>query len=323
MKVSVLITTYNQEGFIAQAVESALMQTGEFPYEIVIGEDASTDGTRVIVKEFAEKYPEKIRLLLNDIETAEHDRARGLGGKTGFANTFQACRGEYIALLDGDDYWTDPRKLQKQLDFLERHSECRICFHDVMVSYEDGSEPARRMCSADQQEISTFDDLIKGNFIPTCSALLRRSFDQLPAWFHEMPTGDWVVHLLHAEHGKIGYINEVMATYRLHQKGFWSQQDYVTSLEREMKVYEDFKRHFGSEHRDAISREMSERFLRLAGEWTTRGDLAKARTFARQSLRERLGSGRAPSRDLSATILRLYLPALHKALSNLKRNPSN
>lgn len=318
MKVSVLITTYNQEAFIAQALESVLAQSVDFPYEILIGEDASTDRTREIVEQFATKYPDTIRVLLADPTIAERDRARGIGGKTNFMMGFAACRGEYIALLDGDDYWTDPYKLQKQLDFLSRHPECNGCFHDVMVCYEDGSAPAHRMCGPDQKEISTVEDLLKGNFISTCSVVFRKMFGELPAWFYDMPTGDWPLHVLSAEYGKLGYINQVMATYRLHRKGFWSQQDYLMSLEKEMKIYKAFRDHFGSRYKAIISKEMSERFLRLAGECMQRGDKAAAKSFARQGLAERLRNAHLPSRNLSVTLLRLYLPALHKALGTLR-----
>src|SRR6266478_2690508 len=123
MKVSVLMTTYNQEAFIAQAIDSILMQEVGFDYEIIVGEDASSDRTREIVLEFQKRHPNQIRVLLRDPIDAERDRAAGVGGKRGFVNGLQACQGKYIALLDGDDYWTDIHKLQKQVDFLESHPD--------------------------------------------------------------------------------------------------------------------------------------------------------------------------------------------------------
>lgn len=113
MKVSVLMITYNHEKFIAQAIDSILMQQVNFDYEIVIGEDCSTDGTRAIVIQYQKEYPDKIRLLLPE---------ENLGMHKNFVQTFRACQGEYIALLEGDDYWTSPRKLQKQVDFFRLSS---------------------------------------------------------------------------------------------------------------------------------------------------------------------------------------------------------
>src|SRR3954451_4471341 len=108
MKVSALIITYNQEKFIEQAVRSALMQRVNFPYEIVVGEDCSTDGTREIVKRLADENPGRIRA---------HFRDRNLGMHMNHRATFAACTGKYVAMLEGDDYWTDPLKLQKQVNF--------------------------------------------------------------------------------------------------------------------------------------------------------------------------------------------------------------
>src|SRR6266446_6957695 len=136
MKVSVLVITYNQEDYISQALDSALMQQVDFDYEIVIGEDASDDRTREIVLDYQRRYADRIRLFLRDPATAEADRARGFGGKTNFVETFNACRGEYVALLDGDDYWISPHKLKKQVDFLDKHPESALCCHPALIIFE-------------------------------------------------------------------------------------------------------------------------------------------------------------------------------------------
>jgi len=137
-KVSILVTTYNQEHLITQAIDSILTQQVNFPIEIVIGEDASSDRTREIVVELGKQHPDKIRVLLRDPEVAERDRRIRLAGKINYLTALRACRGEYIAILDGDDYFTSPHKLQRQVDFLDTHRECVICFHNVLAVYEDG-----------------------------------------------------------------------------------------------------------------------------------------------------------------------------------------
>src|SRR4051794_3890726 len=120
MKVSVCMITYNHERFIEQAVASALTQATSFEYEIVIGEDCSTDRTRNILIELQRANPDKIRLLL-----PEHN----LGAQRNFVQTLDMCRGQYIAYLEGDDYWTSSAKLQQQVDFLDQHADFAICFH--------------------------------------------------------------------------------------------------------------------------------------------------------------------------------------------------
>ena len=125
-------------------------------------------------------------------------------------------------MLEGDDYWTDPLKLQKQVEFLQARPECTVCFHNAEMVYEDHSQEPRNFCPSGQKEISGLEDILKKDFIATCSVMYRRGVvPQLPEWFHLAPTGDWPLLLLHAEKGKIGYIDEVMGVRRVHSTGAW------------------------------------------------------------------------------------------------------
>ena len=127
MNVSVLIITYNHARVIADAIDSALGQVTSFPYEIVVSEDCSTDGTREIVEQYERRHPEHIHVLYS---------ARNLGGTENFVDAYRVCRGEYVALLEGDDYWTSPSKLEKQVAFLSRRPECSMCVHPVTEVHE-------------------------------------------------------------------------------------------------------------------------------------------------------------------------------------------
>src|SRR3989442_14564986 len=127
MKLSVCLITYNHERFITQALESALAQKTNFEFEIVVGEDCSADHTRQILVEYQQRYPNTIRWMLP---------GKNLGPNRNFARTLQAWRGQYIALLEGDDYWIFPRKLQEQGNFLDWHAECAIYFHALRVFQE-------------------------------------------------------------------------------------------------------------------------------------------------------------------------------------------
>jgi len=159
--VSILMITFNQEKFIAQAIESVLMQRVNFKYEIVIGEDCSTDRTRDIVLEYQEKYSDRIKLLL---------QGKNAGMHKNFVDTYYACMGKYIALLEGDDYWTDPYKLQKQVDFLEKNPDFAICFHNMQIIYED--EPhLNRISNIKQKEITNIKTLARGNYVYTASCI--------------------------------------------------------------------------------------------------------------------------------------------------------
>ena len=188
MMVSVCITTYNHEQFIAQALDGVLSQQTNFDYEILLGEDQSSDRTREIAKEYAARHPERIRLFLHDYP---HDYQRN-GGAKNFVHNIKNARGKYIALLDGDDYWTSPQKLQKQVDLLEAHPECSGCFHNVLMDHEGAPEKNRLFHMAPLAKRYFGLKISSDPFIPIFSTIFRASmFGEFPDWYSEMPMGDW------------------------------------------------------------------------------------------------------------------------------------
>lgn len=310
MKVSILMTTYNQEGFVAQAIDSILMQDTSFSYEIVICEDASSDGTRGIVSGFQKRHPDKIRLLLRDEVEAERDRVAGIGGKGGFVNGLMACKGEYVALLDGDDYWTDPKKLQKQIDFLQAHDECVICFHNATILSEAGKEAAL-FCPPDQKETSTLEDLLAGNFMFSGSVVFRRGlFDELPEWFKTTRTGDWALHAINAKYGKIGYLNEVMATYRVHSGGFWSLEKSADQLISGIELLDRLNAHFGFKYDREIKASQGKYYEELSDIRQQEGDLNGAKSFLAKRLKVDFSNSRIPNKYFLLKFFRLQVRAI-------------
>jgi glycosyltransferase involved in cell wall biosynthesis len=213
-KVSVFMMAYNHAPYVAQALDSALAQKTEFPVEIVIGEDNSTDGTRSIVKDYVQRYPTRIRALLHETNIGAHRNQIAV---------FEACKGEYLALLEGDDYWTDPLKLQKQVSFLDKNPDYALCFHNVLVLQNEATEGILYNQST-QSTTTTSLDLAIRNYIATVSCMLRRSFPTMPEWFERAPAGDYSLHMMHARYGKIGYLPEVMAVYREHEQSSWQSK---------------------------------------------------------------------------------------------------
>jgi glycosyltransferase involved in cell wall biosynthesis len=215
--VSIWMTTYNHEAFIAQAIEGVLMQQTNFPYEIVIGEDCSTDRTREIVLGYKKQYPEKIRLFLPD---------RNLGMKPMFEASYSLCSGRYIAWLDGDDYWTDPLKLQKQVDFMEANPDFVLCFHNIKYLYQARSTEydfAGPSCKEADNTLSLKHILNNHNHIFALTVLHRNVLGKsLPDWFYTLPYPDWGFYFLLVEHGRIKYLDEVMGVYRVHKQGSYS-----------------------------------------------------------------------------------------------------
>ncbi|HZT60174.1 MAG TPA: glycosyltransferase [Pyrinomonadaceae bacterium] len=313
MKVSVAVVTYNHEKYISRAVESALMQEADFDYEIVVGEDCSTDRTRDILIELQRRNPDRVRLLL-------HERNGGDGGKRNFVETYRAFRGEYIALLDGDDYWTSPHKLRRQVEFLDGHREYSECFHNVLLCHEDGSEPPRELYPRGQKELSTVEDLLKGNNISSCSVMFRRGlFGELPAWFTDLEVGDWPLHILNAERGPVGYLDELMAVYRFHGGGTWVSRDYPQRLKLMMKTLEVINRHFNYRYQGIIRATVSDYCYELATIYEHEGNVAEARAYTRRCVIGRIRSRRVPENYLLVSLLRLYAPNLYKPLRGLSR----
>lgn len=207
-KVSCHIITYNQESFIAQCIDGVLNQQTNFPIEIVIGDDNSTDRTREIVLDYARRYPDIIKLNLRGV------RGSGIPGKENFMTTFEMCDGEYISLCDGDDYWTDPLKLQKQVDFLEANPDYVLTFHKADILTPEGNfmEDFITVVPDGYEDIETLARL--GNYIHTPTVVFRNVIKELPLEFHDSPIGDYFLYMILAEHGKIKYFDNVMAVYR-------------------------------------------------------------------------------------------------------------
>ncbi|MEE2771243.1 MAG: glycosyltransferase, partial [Bacteroidota bacterium] len=204
--VSVFMLAYNQEKYIAQAIDGVLMQRTDFPVELVIGEDHSTDVTRGICKSYAAKHPVKIKLLLNE---------NNLGLGKNYVRTYSECTGKYIAICDGDDYWIDPLKLQKQVDFLESQPDFEIVFTNNCNIYPSGINNVRDLSGLPGE--GCFEDLIFQNYIASVTAMFRNRplSESMKSWMRELPYGDWPTYLwILKDGGKIGRIDEVTAVYR-------------------------------------------------------------------------------------------------------------
>ena len=284
--VSVNMITYNHEPYIAQAIEGVLIQKTDFPIELVIGEDCSTDRTRKIVLDYQKKYPEMIRVI-----TAKEN----VGMQKNGLRTSKACRGKYIAFCEGDDYWTDPNKLQKQVDFLESHPECVICFHNVNIIYDSKRDkkshpfyvqgPSLNFTHRVPKPITTLSDLLNGNFIHTPSVMFRAQlFEEFPDWFYRADIGDWPLHVLNAQHGNMGYIDEVMAAYRVHSGGTWSSRSRVEVLDALIHTAELIKESLSFENRKIINNTIYRWYMEAIEILRHDKELRRASSYAKKCL---------------------------------------
>lgn len=258
IKVTIICLTFNHANFIRQALDGFVMQKANFPFEVLIHDDASTDGTADIIREYEEKFPD----IIKPICQKENQFSRiGLQLLTQYI--FPRVQGEYVAMCEGDDYWTDPLKLQKQVDFLDAHPDFTICFHPVKVLWEDQPEREEIFPASSSQKTFTAEDLIKGNFIQTNSVLYRWVFpekESLDIWPDNILPGDWFLHLIHAKHGKIGMLDDVMAVYRRHPGGIWQGARTLKYGDKENHFYDAVDRLFDYKYHDIVE-EVREVFL--------------------------------------------------------------
>ncbi|MFW6116142.1 MAG: glycosyltransferase [bacterium] len=299
MKVSVMMVTYNHAKYIAQAIDSVLMQETDFPYELVIGEDCSTDGTREIVMDYQRRYPTKIRLLLSE---------QNLGARANGRRTQRACRGEYRAILEGDDYWTDPHKLQKQVDFLESHPECSMCYHNVEVLYEDGSRATRLRNSPDQKPLFSLEDILVDNPVTTCSVVYRNDLiGELPESYRQLVMGDWPMWVWLARQGQLAYMNDVMACYRVHSRGVFSSKSLTEWLPGRLAAYDVIDRELGFAYHSLVQQGKA-RWVQMAAQDYLREAVASS------DLEEALPAYRSlfgQYKDLDAKLMRQVLGTLY------------
>lgn len=232
--VSICCITYNQEKYIAEALDGFLIQKADFNYEIIIGDDCSTDNTRNIIEDYCDRYPGKIQLLKKEANE---------GAIKNILRTLNAAKGKYIAMCDGDDYWTDSRKLQMQVNFMENHPDSSICCHYSRVIDENGELVYQ--CATPVRMEFTYEDVLLGRKDETrvCSMMMRNSYHlkhiSNQDWFYQVYSADtfFKLYVLAHQKGKIYVLPEVMAVYRLHREGVWSMID---SQVRKGKMIDDF-----------------------------------------------------------------------------------
>ncbi len=226
-KVSVRLITYNHEKFIAQAIEGVLAQKANFPIELIIADDFSPDNTLKIARQYSSIPNITVTILDRQKGDTYWVKRQQLGRLYNNTDSYSKCTGKYVALLDGDDFWIDPYKLQKQVDFLEAHPDFAICFHEINKCWvNDTGETWITDAPNIKREVSTFEDLCaEGSFIQTSTVVLRNGLiRQFPEWYYKAPYGDWPLYVLIAEHGKIEKIGEIMSSHREHSGGIYKNQ---------------------------------------------------------------------------------------------------
>lgn len=246
--LSVCIRSYNQRRFIGQALDSVLMQKTDFLYDIIVSDDCSTDGTRQILMDYQSRFPEKVRLILGE---------ENVGGPKNLRRVIEASTAKYVTCLDGDDYYIDAYKLQKQVAFLENNNQYAACFHNVINLYEPYGSKSLFLPLDFPNQVEAKDVISQRWFLPIHSVVMRRQYISFPNWYEEVMNDDYVINLSVVMHGPYYYMPDVMAVYRHHGANISIQ--YVNQIlinEQLLKILEGFSSIYPKEYQPVFEERM-------------------------------------------------------------------
>lgn len=244
VKISVLLMTYNHSKFIKQAIESILMQKTNYSYEIVVNDDCSTDDTLKIIEHYKSLYPEKITIL---------DNRQNLGITKNYKRGFKACTGEYIAVLEGDDYWVIPNKLQIQADFLDNHKNYAAVYNRYIM-YDNPTGKWVLTFWNDNYKVLTFstDDLIRANYIGNFSTCMYRNsiIKSLDDSLYEMEVYDWMFNIAVTQKGFFAYLPEVASVYRMYPSSSWNGKSIAERIKAMIKCCDEYNKFLNYKYND-------------------------------------------------------------------------
>jgi len=254
IKVSICCITYNHEKYIEDAIKGFLMQETNFDFEIIIGEDCSTDRTASLVMKYKEKYPDKIRIVTSETN---------VGMKENSMRVLKSVRGKYIAFCEGDDRWLDPYKLQKQVNFMDANSEYSMCGHITAINNVEIDQIVGKIGEDEYSKEIIIDDFIRGVVFHNSSVLFRKSCIEnekgdfyFPDYFLNSPVGDYAIQLYLFTKGKVYCFNEIMSQYNWNLSNSWTSTQFNVfskKIELHNRVIEMFK-NFNRENDAAYDR---------------------------------------------------------------------
>ncbi|MBR3602242.1 MAG: glycosyltransferase [Lachnospiraceae bacterium] len=276
-RVNVILITYNHEKYIKQAIESIIMQKTNFKFNIIVADDSSTDNTQKFIKELS---------LNTKLEFVFLDNSRNLGIMNNYRRAFAECEAQYIAILEGDDFWTDEYKLQKMVDFMDEHVECSMVFNRYNVTnFDKGTTHVQPRITPEMEKqeniIYTGHDLAYDNLIGNFSTCMYRKscIQNLPEAMFTIPCYDWLTHIVLSRMGSIGCLTDVMSTYRIHDKGVWSGMNHKNQLKDLISVIDVYDKFTEYEFHEGFQAHQKRLELALKGRISMRTVLSKLYSF--------------------------------------------
>jgi glycosyltransferase involved in cell wall biosynthesis len=259
MKLNVVLVTYNHSQFIIESLHSILSQKTDFDFNILIVDDKSTDDTLERIK----RCEKETKIPFCYLESSKN-----LGITKNYQRAFRACDAEYIAVMEGDDIWTDPCRLQKHVDFLDHHYECTMSFNQYIVGdFEKSKYYVQPSFSCEKgYQFLTSRDIVKDNLIGNFSTCVYRktAIDTLPESLFDMTSYDWITNIMVGKSGMIGYLTNVMSIYRIHSGGVWSGQKEAENIRNtiaRIDEYNEFTDHLFEKEFDEHKSRLKERLV--------------------------------------------------------------
>lgn len=313
--ISVFMLAYNHGPYIAQAIQSILDQKTDLDYELVIGEDCSTDNTRAVITSFKERYPEKIRVIENTTNVGMHEN---------FLRTLFSCRGKYLCLCEGDDYWVNPNKLDIQYQFLEANPDYVLVCGNHKKYYQNTGRFDRGDAPSVNDHDIAFEKLIRFNCITTATIMFRNVLkreDFTPDFF-SIISCDWYTYMKLLGHGKIRYLNHVFAVYRINEGSINGRTNRLTIAKKEMGFMELVKKgemvSLDDSKKKALEQSMLLKQYDIANGHALNGNKKEAFKLSIDTFRSAPWSS-ASLKDFARTTLLTINPGFFQAIRNVKR----
>jgi glycosyltransferase involved in cell wall biosynthesis len=227
MMVSIIMLTYNHEKFIGDAINGVLIQKTTFPFELIVANDHSKDSTETVIEDFRSKNPGVIK---------GYNNSKNLGPRYNFIKAYHAATGKYIAMCEGDDYWTDPAKLQKQVDFLENNMDHILCFHDIEIVAEDGKAMENNILAEKDKRNYDVNEML-GIYVPTPAIMYRKAIRRLPSYFKKTDNGDTMILAMLTPFGKAKFLPDISRSFvRKHVGGIWTSKSRLERLKNTLQI---------------------------------------------------------------------------------------
>jgi len=239
MKLSILLITFNQAKYIKQCIEGILIQDIPYEFELIVADDFSNDATLKIIKESVNGKVKNLRILES---TLNH------GISKNYQRALYACEGEYIAVIEGDDYWTDPERLKKHISFLDKHQECVLSMNRFSIYYqESGKFLNKEWVSSEGHQYLTTSQMAMGNKLGNLSACVFRKsqIDKIKPDLFDLELADWMLGMVLSENGPIAILKEIMSVYRVHNNGQWSKMDAKNQIDRTLALIDQYNQYLG------------------------------------------------------------------------------